>query len=122
MKAKAWHFLWILWLVLAIVNLLFVNVYINHFGAETVDGKVLSDIQMLGYVGVTLVLLVLVGIWWIWVGNNKDKRGLKVLGVVWTAIAGLATVGCVVYVLAFDGAYVRTAVEALAGLFGFLTF
>lgn len=122
MKAKAWHFLWILWLVLAVVNLLFVNVYTNHFGIEEGGVKVLGDIQMLGYVGLSLMLLVLVGIWWIWVGNSKDKKGVKALGAIWTAVMGLGLIGAVVYVLAFDGAYIRVAVRALAKLFGFLSF
>lgn len=121
-NVKFWHFLWILWLILAVVNVLFVNVYINHFGVETAGVKALTDVQALAYLGLTLLLLAVVGIWWILVGNSKSKKGIVALGAIVTAIFGLALIGSVVYQFAFDGAYIRVAVEFLAEKLAFLSF
>ena len=122
MKVKGWHFVWILWLVLAVVNLLFINVYINHFGT-TIDGvQTLGDIQSLGYVGLTVLLLVVMSVWFILIGNTSEKKGITVLGAILTAIFGLALIGSVVYVLAFKGDFVRTVINALAGAFKAISF
>ena len=115
---KWWHFLWILWLVLGIVNLLFVNVYINHAGQ---DGT-LGLYQQLGYFGLTAAMLLLCGLWWIFVGNSAGKKGLTVAGVVVTILFALVIVAMLVYALAFKGALLGTAVDKLAEWFSFLKF
>lgn len=114
---KWWHFLWILWLVLGIANLLFINVYTNHFGSPD-----LSLIQQMGYLLLTLVLLLFVGLWWIFVGNSRGSRGLTVFGAIVAILFGLAGVGLVVYTLALGGEYVQIIVPKLAGWFSFLSF
>ena len=121
-KGKGWHFIWILWLVLAVVNLLLINVYINHLGVVTDGVKALGDLQMMGYVALTLLFLVLVGVWWLLIGGKSGKKGVTVLGAICTAVFGLALIGSVVYVLAFGGAYIRLAVDFLAGKLSFLSF
>lgn len=119
---KGWHFLWILWLILGVANLLLVNVYVNHAGTESMGTMTLSLYQQLGYLGLSAVLFLLCGLWWIFVGNSKGKKGLIVFGVIVTAIFGLAIVGAVVYALAFDGKYIGVAVDKLAEWFAFLNF
>lgn len=115
---KAWHFLWILWLLLAVANLLLINVYGNHI----TSGGALSLYQQLGYLGMTLIFLLLSGLWWIFVGNSIDRKGLTVFGAIVTAIMGAAIVGSVVYTLAFGGKYITVAVNKLAEWFSFLNF
>ncbi len=117
-----WHFLWILWLLLAAANLLFVNVYLNHFGTEVAGKLTLGAYQQLGYLGLTALLLMLCGIWWILAGNSMGKKGLTAFGAIVTALFGLVIVGGVVYTLAFDGKYITVAVEKLAEWFSFLSF
>lgn len=115
---KWWHFLWILWFVLGVVNLLFVNVYINHFG----EGGALGLYQQLGYFGLTAVLFLLCGLWWIFTGNSVGKKGLTVFGLIVTILFGLAIAGMLVYALAFKGEYLGVGVNKLAEWFSFLKF
>lgn len=119
---KWWHFLWILWGLLGVANLLLINVYINHFGVTEGGAQTLSLYQQLGYFGLTAVLFLLCGLWWIFVGNSKGKKGLTVFGVLVTVFWGLIIVGAVVYALAFGGQYLGVATAKLAEWFSFLKF
>ena len=115
---KLWRALWILWVVLAVVNLLFVNVYINHLGT---DGH-LDLYQQLGYLGISALFLMLCGVWWLVNGRRKHRFITTTLGIVVTAIFGVAIVGGVIYALAFGGAYLGVIVDKFAQWFSFLSF
>ena len=119
---KWWHFLWILWLLLAVANLLFINVYLNHAGVEYMGEKTLGIYQQLGYLGLSAALLLLCGLWWIFIGHAVGKKGLTVFGAIVTTLFGLVIVGGVVYAVAFDGKYISVAVNKLAEWFSFLSF
>ena len=122
MRNKWWHFLWILWLLLAAANLLFINVYTNYAGVEEMGVKTLGLYQQLGYLGLSAALLMLCGLWWIFVGHSKGKKGLTVFGAIVAALFFLVIVGGVVYVVAFDGKYISVAVDKLAEWFSFVKF
>ena len=121
---KWWHFLWILWFVLGVVNLLFINVYINHAGIIEGGKLTLSLYQQLGYFGLSAALFLLTGLWWIFVGNSAGKKGLTVFGVLVTIFWGLVIVGAVVYALVAEAklGYMGVAVDKLSEWFSFLKF
>ena len=110
--------LWILWLLLAVANLLFVNVYIKHLG----DGIGLGLYQQLGYLGLSAVLMMLVGIWWIGNGRSGHHKFVVALGSIVTAVFGIVIVGGTIYALAFGGQYLGVIVEKLAGWFAAIAF
>jgi len=121
---KWWHFLWILWGLLGVVNLLFINVYINHAGVTEGGVQTLSLYQQLGYFGLTAAMFLLCGLWWIFTGNSKGQKGLTVLGVLVTVFWGLVIVGGVVYGLVAEAkfGFMGTATAKLAEWFSFLKF
>ena len=114
--AKLVRSLWIVWLLLAVLNLLFVNVYDNHL-------HILSDpIQTMGFWLISLILMLVVGIWWIGAGRSKGSRTLVALGGVCTCVFGLLMVGVAVYALAFGGTHLVTVAKMMAEAFGFISF
>ena len=119
---KWYHFLWILWLVLGIVNLLFVNVYLNHLGTEADGVKVLNLAQQIGYLCLSAGLLLLCGVWLAFVGVTDQPKGLVAVGLIVSILSVLFVGGVLVYGLAFDGKLIGTAVETLAEWFSFVSF
>ena len=120
---KWWHFLWILWLLLAIVNLLFVNVYITHFGRSTDGATALGVTQQIGYLCLSAGLLLLSGIWLGFVGlGDKRPKGITAIGIILSVIAILAIAAVLVLGFALDGKYIDKAVGQLAEWFSFIKF
>ena len=115
---KVGRLLWILWVLLAVANLLFINVYINHLGT----GHVLSVYQQLGYLGLSALFMLLCGIWWIVSGRSMHSKFVVALGIIFTAIFGVAIVGGVIYAVAFDGYYLGVIVDKLSGWFSAISF
>lgn len=115
--------LWIVWLAVAVANLLFINVYLNHLGTAGADGSMsLSNYQQLGYLGLSLIMLLLTGVWWIAIGKSRGGKVRVVLGAILTIVAGLALIATVVYALVIDKGLLGTIINKLAEWFSFLKF
>lgn len=115
--------LWLVWLVLAAANLLLVNVYLKHLGTPDAEGVLmLSKYQQLGYLGLTLLFTLLVGVWWIAIGKSRGGKLRVFSGTIVTVVAGLGLIGAVVYGTVFDGSLLTTIINRLAQWFSFIKF
>jgi hypothetical protein len=119
---KWWHFLWILWLLLAIANLLFVNVYLNHFGAEEGGVRVLTTVQQIGYLAVSAALLLLCGLWFMFIGHDAGKKGLSIFDLIVAILFLLVIVGVALVGLVFKLSFLDTVVTRLIDWFAAIKF
>lgn len=104
------------WILLAILNLLFVNVYDNHIGILD------NNIRIYGFFLLTLALLLIATFHWLASATRRGGRLRTLLAALPMTVILVAAVALTVYTFVTDGDFIVMAANHLAGWLSAINF
>ncbi len=104
------------WILLAVANLLFVNVYNNHLGLLD------NHIRIYGFFLLTLALLLIATFHWLASATRHGGRIRTLLAVLPMSLILIAAVALTVYTFVTDGDFIVMAANHLAGWLSAINF